>query len=80
MPFLILDIEAPENVLAGWLAQRQAEGSDPSDATLDVIHSQQASREPLSAEEQAHSRRVDTPDAASLDGLVESIRQRLPNL
>ncbi|MCY1274120.1 hypothetical protein D9M69_254330 [compost metagenome] len=80
VPFLILDCEAPENVLAGWLAQRQAEGSDPSDATLDVIHSQQASREPLSAEEQAHSRRVDTPDAASLDGLVESIRQRLPNL
>ncbi|POC69788.1 ATP-binding protein, partial [Vibrio vulnificus] len=36
VPFLILDCQAPEAVIAGWLAQRQAEGKDPSDATLDV--------------------------------------------
>ena len=32
VPFLILDCEAPEAVIAQWLAQRQAEGLDPSDA------------------------------------------------
>ncbi|WP_447845979.1 bifunctional aminoglycoside phosphotransferase/ATP-binding protein [Pseudomonas aeruginosa] len=80
VPFLILDCQAPEAVIAGWLAQRQAEGKDPSDATLDVIRTQQATREPLTAAETVQSKRVDTHDAASLDGLVDGIRQRLPGL
>jgi aminoglycoside phosphotransferase family enzyme/predicted kinase len=79
-PFLILDCQAPQEVIAAWLQQRQAEGRDPSDATLDVIQAQQASRDELSADEQAHSRRIDTHQAASLDGLIDSIRQRLPGL
>ncbi|MNO44850.1 Phosphotransferase enzyme family protein [compost metagenome] len=79
-PFLILDCQAPDSVIASWLSQRQSEGRDPSDATLEVIQAQQASREPLSEAELPHSKRVDTPDSASLDGLVESIRQRLPSL
>lgn len=80
VPFLILDCQAPEAVIAGWLAQRQSEGRDPSDATLEVIQAQQVSREPLDADEQAHSKRVDTHDSASLDSLVERIRQRLPGI
>ncbi len=80
VPFLILDCQAPEEVIAGWLAQRQAAAQDPSDATLEVVHAQQASREPLSEDELAHSKRVDTHDSASLDNLVASIRQRLPGL
>jgi predicted kinase len=67
-------------VIAGWLQQRQAAGTDPSDATLAVIEAQQASREALNDDEQAHSKRVDTHDNASLDSLIESIRQRLPGL
>jgi uncharacterized protein len=67
-------------VIAAWLQQRQAEGSDPSDATLEVIQAQQASRDELNTDEQAHSRRIDTHQAASLDGLIDSIRQRLPGL
>lgn len=80
VPFLILDCHAPDTVIAGWLAQRQAAGSDPSDATLEVVQAQHASREPLSTVEQQHSKRVDTNEAASLDGLVGQIRQRLPGL
>lgn len=79
-PFLILDCQAPQEVIAGWLQQRQRDGGDPSDATLEVIQAQQANREALSDDEQAHSRRVDTHDAASLDSLIERIRQRLPGL
>jgi hypothetical protein len=67
-------------VIAQWLAQRQAEGLDPSDATMEVVHAQQASREGLSESERLHSRRVDTQDAGSLDELVASIRQHLPGL
>lgn len=79
-PVVILDCHAPEAVIAGWLEQRKQQGGDPSDATLDVVHAQQASREALTAEEQTHSKRIDTHDASSLDSLVERIRQHLPGL
>jgi aminoglycoside phosphotransferase family enzyme/predicted kinase len=80
VPFMILDCQAPAAVIEQWLAQRQSEGGDPSDATLEVVQAQQASREPLTDGEQLLSRRVDTPDAGSLDQLVATIRQRLPGL
>ncbi|OEO27592.1 hypothetical protein AX279_01440 [Pseudomonas sp. J237] len=80
VPFLILDCQAPEQVIAGWLAQRQAEGQDPSDATLEVVQAQQANREALTEEERVHSKLVETNSSASLDGLVARIRQRLPGL
>jgi len=80
VPFLIVDCQAPDAVIAQWLAQRQAEGLDPSDATMEVVHAQQASREALNESERLHSRRVDTQDAGSLDELVASIRQHLPGL
>ncbi|MCY1393413.1 hypothetical protein D9M71_83080 [compost metagenome] len=78
VPFLILDCQAPEAVIAAWLAERQAEGRDPSDATLEVIRAQEAGREPLSDIEQSHSGRIATHEAASLDSLIERIRSHLP--
>lgn len=80
VPFIILSCEAPEAVIVQWLAQRQANGGDPSDATMGVIKAQQLSREPLSDSEQLLNRQIDTPDAESLDTLVSAIRQRLPGL
>ncbi|MEE4465894.1 ATP-binding protein, partial [Azotobacter chroococcum] len=80
VPFLILDCQAPEALIAEWLAERQAEGKDPSDATLEVVRAQQASREALTDAEQQHSRRVDTHLAESLDELVARMRKRLPDL
>ena len=80
VPFLILDCHAPLAAITVWLAERQAQGLDPSDATLAVIQAQEAGREPLSEEEQRHSGRIDTHEAASLEGLVERIRRYLPGL
>ncbi|HBX57901.1 AAA family ATPase [Pseudomonas sp. UBA2684] len=80
VPFLILDCNAPDEVIASWLEQRQADGQDPSDATWAVIQAQQAGREALNADERLHSKRVDTHDSASLDSLIARIRQRLPGL
>jgi len=79
-PFLILDCEAPQAVIETWLAERQAKNVDPSDATLEVIKAQQASREPLTAKEILCSKRVETHKGADLDNLVAHIRQRLPGL
>ena len=80
VPFVILDCNAPDAVIELWLTQRQLEGHDPSDANLDVVRAQQASREPLDEGELLVARRVETNDAASLDSLVGAIRQRLPGL
>jgi len=80
VPFLILDCQAPEAVIASWLEQRQAENTDPSDATLDVVKAQQASREPLDAVELQQSTRVETQDASSMDQVIDQVRQRLPGL
>ncbi|MFJ3484714.1 AAA family ATPase [Pseudomonas sp. NPDC090202] len=79
-PFLILDCAAPKAVIAGWLAQRQAQNDDPSDATMDVIEAQLASREPLTADEALRSRHVETNVSSDLDKLVTDIRQCLPGL
>ncbi|EPM91575.1 hypothetical protein A249_23584, partial [Pseudomonas syringae pv. actinidiae ICMP 18804] len=80
VPFLILDCEAPQAVIASWLAQRQAQNNDPSDATLQVIEAQQASRELLSANEILCSKKVATNIGSDLDSLVDNLRQRLPGL
>jgi len=79
-PFLILDCNAPQAVIASWLAQRQADKNDPSDATLTIIEEQQANRDPLTAEELRLSKRVETNESGTLDALVAHIRQRLPGL
>lgn len=79
-PFLILDCNAPHAVIAGWLAQRQTQNVDPSDATMEVIEAQQAHREALGADEILRSKRVETNNSADLDGLIANIRQRLPGL
>ncbi|WP_409281590.1 bifunctional aminoglycoside phosphotransferase/ATP-binding protein [Pseudomonas defluvii] len=80
VPFLILDCNAPDAVIASWLKQRQADQNDPSDATLEVIAAQKANRDPLSTEELLHSKRVETNESGSLDELVKQIRQKLPGL
>ena len=80
VPFMILSCDAPEAVIEQWLAQRQADGSDPSDATMAVVRAQQTAREPLSEPEQRLERQISTPEAESLDALVNQIRQRLPGL
>lgn len=80
VPFLILDCNAPDAVIASWLAQRQADQNDPSDATLEVVAAQQASRDPLTGDELLKAKRVETNESGSLDELVKQIRQRLPGL
>jgi len=79
-PFLILDCNAPQAVISSWLAQRQTDKNDPSDATLAVIEAQQANRDPLTAEELLLSKRVETNQSGTLDAVVAQIRQRLPGL
>lgn len=77
VPLLILDCQAPDAIIAGWLAMRQGDGKDPSDATTEVIAAQQSSREPLSADEQRLAQPVLTHDKGSMNSLTERIRTTL---
>ncbi|MNR30314.1 hypothetical protein D3C85_1477630 [compost metagenome] len=79
-PFLILDCNAPQAVIESWLALRQADKNDPSDANLAIIEAQQANREPLTPAEILCSKRVQTNESGTLDTVVAQIRQRLPGL
>nr|WP_284060377.1 bifunctional aminoglycoside phosphotransferase/ATP-binding protein [Pseudomonas sp. NW5] len=67
---LILDCQAPLAQIHAWLAERQASGGDPSDATEAVIAAQLAAREPLDEAERAHSVLIDTTHADSLAPLL----------
>lgn len=77
VPEVILDCHAPDAVIERWLEQRQAEGTDPSDATLDIVHSQMAGREELNAAEQAIAVRIDTDQADSFARLAAAITAKI---
>lgn len=60
LPFAILHCQAPEAILRQRIAQRQAQGQDPSEATADVLARQQQWLEPLDEGEQAMVCHIDT--------------------
>ena len=51
VPFLILDFQAPEPILRRRIAARRLKGSDPSEATEEILQRQMRSAEPLTAGE-----------------------------
>ncbi len=65
-------------MIARWLAERQAEGRDPSDATLAVVQAQQQGREALTEQELIRTRHVDMTDPTNLDALVKAMQDKLP--
>jgi aminoglycoside phosphotransferase family enzyme/predicted kinase len=73
VPFIILDFEAPADVLRARIRARVDEPDNVSDAGLEVLEMQLRGREPLDPGELAGSIRV-TPDASlSIDRLRERI-------
>ena len=74
IPWLILSLHAPREVLRTRLAARHG---DPSDADMHVLDLQLASVEPLSALEQAHALTIETTKEEPILELAERIRQHL---
>ncbi len=54
LPWLILNLEAPEALIAQRLEQRQCEGNDPSDADLAIARQQAQWAQPLTDLERSH--------------------------
>ncbi len=76
VPFVILDIRTPENILRQRLRQRAAQQHEVSEAGLAVLDHQLATREPLADAEQRHVLSVDgaAPDMPCLE---RQLRARL---
>ena len=76
VPFVILDVTAPENLLRERVKQRMQHGRDASEADITVLESQLRNSEPLDASELAVAIGVDTEQAENVRVLV----QRLPGM
>jgi aminoglycoside phosphotransferase family enzyme/predicted kinase len=78
VPFVILDVQAPESVLRARIRERAAAKSDASEATIAVLDSQLANHEPLASEERPHvvTWNTNLPDSQS-GGVVRQVLDRI---
>ena len=74
--FVIIDIQAPIDVLAERIQTRQAQAIDPSEADVTVLESQLAYAQPLQNDERSFTVTVDTSKEPSLARLLADIQQR----
>jgi len=72
IPFLVLDLEVPLPILRERLIRRSEQGADVSEAGLEVLERQLASREPLTDDEQA-ARRPVTADGPEIDEALAAL-------
>jgi len=75
VPFALLSCRAAPSTLRARIAERDARGVDPSEATLEVLEHQLRTQEPLDTDEIALATELDTdngsePTAAALEGLL----------
>lgn len=76
VPFAILHTTAPEAALRARIAARALAGHDPSEADATVLARQQASEEPLGADETPDEVKIDAAGAIDPDALVASLAAR----
>lgn len=77
VPLVLIHCEAALDTIELWLAARQAEGRDPSDADISVVRQQLEHFEPLTDAEQLHAVKVRTDRPDSLSGLAALLAERL---
>ncbi|MFA7386345.1 MAG: AAA family ATPase [Thiohalobacteraceae bacterium] len=76
VPFVILDVQAPESVLRERITHRKATERDASEATLAVLDRQLTIAEPLGPDEREHTIPVDTTKSIDLEELGRAILAR----
>ena len=75
VPFVILDIQASEDVLRSRITKRAEYDKDASEATLAVLEQQLKSQKPLTEEEKAYTIRIDTENPLELEKLGQRIKK-----
>jgi len=73
VPYVILDFQAPEELLKKWITKRIASNTDISDADLDVLKQQIRSQEPLSKEEMSHAISIHTENEVNIKLLASEL-------
>lgn len=78
-PFIILSVQAPDDILRSRILNRNLHERDASEATLAVLDHQQSIAEPLTDEEIQHTIVLDSSKNIDLDQLVRSISEHHPH-
>jgi aminoglycoside phosphotransferase family enzyme/adenylate kinase family enzyme len=76
VPFLILEMQTPVELLRQRVSKRLQRSDDPAEATVEVLEMQLASAEPLTPEESEQSLVV-TPELADSEELAPLVASRL---
>jgi aminoglycoside phosphotransferase family enzyme/predicted kinase len=76
MPFVLVDVQAPEAVLRERIGHRRHNERDASEATLAVLEHQLSVQEPLSAEERTDAITVDASREVDVEALGRTIMAR----
>jgi len=74
--WFILDVFAPEAVLAERIERRSQEGRDASDATVVIMERQQEIEESFTPAEQPHVIRMDSTDPQATISAVRKIKEK----
>lgn len=74
VPFVILDFQAPVEILRQRIKGREQAGTDASEATLAVLERQLVSAEALTAGERLRSMRIDTENKETPEKLSPALR------
>ena len=77
VPFVILDIRAPEPALRTRLSRRAQQSREASEADLTVLDHQLVTQEPLTADEQCYTLMVGTEPPPDIASLVSELRDRI---
>jgi len=73
VPFRIINCHAEHSILKQRISERQAYGSDASEATLDVLFHQQENHDPLTEEEISQSFSMDRTEASSIKTVTDHL-------
>ena len=77
VPFVLLHFEADRDTLCSRIRARQMAGGDPSEAGIEVLDAQFASRQPLMPEEMADVLSVDSGMDIPLNDLQGQVVERI---
>jgi aminoglycoside phosphotransferase family enzyme/predicted kinase len=75
VPFVILDVQAPEDRMRERIAQRMHENADASDASFEVLEHQLATQEPLTDDEWPYVVAVDNNGQVDFEAVAQEIRR-----
>ena len=75
VPFVILDIQASEDILRSRITKRAEYDKDASEATLAVLEQQLKSQEPITEDEEFYTIQIDTEKSLDLEKLAQQIKK-----